>query len=74
MTDVKLTRQSEEILARLRADVARGHLTEDQVKFVVKCMELKESVGVLANVIIKAAALVAAIAAIWAFIPWGGQK
>lgn len=71
MPEVKLTRQSEEILRQLKADMASGRLTEDQVKFVAKCMELKESVGVLANVIVKAAALVTAAGVIWTLFPWG---
>lgn len=36
MSDVKLTRQSEEILRQLKADMASGRLTEEQVKCAVK--------------------------------------
>jgi hypothetical protein len=67
MSDVKLTRQSEAILRKLLEDVQSHRLTEEELATVRKGLAVYESVGVLANVIIKAAAIVGSLAMLYQF-------
>lgn len=65
MSEVKLTRQSEAILRKLLDDVQDHRLTEEELATVRKGLAVYESVGVLANVIIKAAAIVGSLAMLY---------
>jgi hypothetical protein len=56
--DVKLTKQSEAILDKLREEDLGHRLTKDELAKVRKGLALLESLGVLAGIIIKAAAIV----------------
>jgi hypothetical protein len=70
--DVKLTKQSEAILNKLREDVEHHRLTPDELAKVRKGLALLESLGVFAGVIIKAAAIVGSGAMLWQFLQGKG--
>lgn len=69
----KLTRQSEAILTKLRDDVKKHLLTEDELAQLRKGLALVESVGVLGRFIITLAAIAGAITALFNFWPGSGR-
>jgi hypothetical protein len=71
MSDVKLTKQSEAILRKLMTDVEAHRLSEEELSKIREGLKLYESLGVLANVVIKAAAIVGSLAMLYQF--FGGK-
>ena len=72
--ETKLTQQSEAILEKLKEDVRRHTLTDAELIMVRKGLAAYEGLGVLANVVIKASAFIAAGAVLWNFAPWGNKQ
>lgn len=72
--ETKLTQQSEAILEKLREDVRRHTLTDDELTRVRQGLAAYEGLGVLVNVVIKAAGFIAAAAVLWNFAPWGSKQ
>ena len=72
--ETKLTQQSEAILEKLKEDVRRHTLTDDELIMVRKGLAAYEGLGILANVVIKASAFIAAGAVLWNFAPWGNKQ
>ena len=72
--ETKLTQQSEAILEKLREDVRLHTLTDDELSRVRKGLAAYEGLGILVNVVIKAAAFILAGAALWNFVPWGSKQ
>jgi hypothetical protein len=69
--ETKLTQQSEAILEKLKEDVRRHTLTDDELVMVRKGLAAYEGLGVLGNVVIKASGFIAAGAILWNFLlPW----
>ena len=73
MSDVKLTRQSEAILAKLRKEVLLHKLSQEQYEFLEQAVQLRNSVGILTGIVIKAAVFAGAVTALYKFFP-GGPK
>lgn len=71
MPEVKLTKQSEAILAKLLEDVQAHRLTPEEMGKIREGLRLYESLGVLGNVIIKAAAIVGSGVMLYQF--FGGR-
>lgn len=71
MSDVKLTKQSEAILATLRKEVLHHKLTQEQYDFLESAVQLRNSFGILTGITIKAAVFAGAVAALYKFFPWG---
>lgn len=67
-----LSPEGKAILAIVRKDKEEGRLTPEQAAFLDKAISLKESVGVLADFIIKLAVFAGAIAALWSYWPRRG--
>lgn len=71
--ETKLTQQSEAILEKLKEDVRRHTLTDDELVRVRKGLAAYEGLGVLTNVVIKAAALITGGAVLWNLFFWGAK-
>lgn len=69
----KLTKQSEAILARLKKDVEKHLLTNEQYEFLRKGMLLQESLGMISRFVISLAGFIGAAIAVANFWPWGGK-
>ena len=72
--ETKLTQQSEAILEKLREDVRLHTLTGEELARVRQGLAAYEGLGVLVNVVIKAAGFILAAAALWNFAPWGSKQ
>ena len=70
----KLTDQSEAILAKLREDVLKNRLTDEQYFQVTRALKAYEGMGILGNAVIKAAGFIAAGAVLWNYLPWGTKQ
>ena len=67
--ETKLTQQSEAILSKLRGEF-EPCLSKDELVMVRKGLAAYEGLGVLGNVVIKAAGFIAAGAVLWNYMPW----
>jgi hypothetical protein len=68
-----LTKQSEELLERLNEEIEKRVLTPDELSRIRKALGLLESLGILSNMVIKAAAIVAAAGAFIQYWPRSGK-
>lgn len=66
MTEFKLTKQSEAILAVLRDEGQRSRLTDEEIAQIRAGLRLRESLGVLGYFVVKLAGVIAALGALWA--------
>lgn len=71
--ETKLTKQSEVILSKLRQDAGHNQLSVDELIKVRKGLAAYESLGVLSNAVIKAAAVIGAIAFLWSNFAAGSK-
>lgn len=74
MTETKLTKQSEAILDKLRRDVEQHRLSPEELSKIRKGLALVESLGILGELLIKAAAAVTAIVILWNTFSSGGTQ
>lgn len=74
MNDVKLTKQSEAILSKLLEDVKAHRLTPEEMEKIREGLRLYESLGVLGNVVIKAAAIVGSGVMLYQFFGGRGSQ
>ena len=65
----ELTKQSEAILSKLTDKINSRTLSDDELGRIRKALSLLESIGVLSNMLIKAAGIVAAGAALIQYWP-----
>lgn len=65
MTEPRLTKQSEAILAVLRDEVQRGRLTDEEVAQVRAGLRMKESLGIIGYFVVKLAGFITALGVLW---------
>lgn len=70
----KLSKQSQEVLAILRTEIAAGRIPPEHAAFLAKAVRLQESVGTLSNFIMKLAGVIVAIGAMGSWLSWWPKK
>lgn len=69
----KLSPESEVILAKLRDELPKSHLTEIELAKVRAALSVADGLGIMARFVIMLAALAAGITGLINFWPFGGR-
>jgi hypothetical protein len=67
--ETKLSRQSREVMAILRQEIASGRIPAEHAKFLANAVKLYESMGIVRTFIVQLAAFLVAIGVVWTWWP-----
>ena len=69
MSDVRFTAQSQAVIDLLRKEMEAGRIPPEHAAFLEKAVKVTDSLGIIGNFVIRFAAFLTGVAALWTLWP-----